>query len=174
MKKYIINNLLSVRVKLQSNFLSRTSRYDFLSKITRSDILILCFGLFLFTSCQQEPKGDPLRFKLGTFEAPEVKGRTSKSIIIRTDSLQIEKYTKYTEISTDSGVYVKEEKRIDTFSIKWKNNFFYTLRMKSPRNDLDKEPFFFQITKVTDNSYDFSLKIGYSKFKQDGTVYKVK
>ncbi|MFY0631258.1 MAG: hypothetical protein JXR05_12810 [Flavobacteriaceae bacterium] len=135
--------------------------------------LILCFG-FLFLSCRPEIKGDPNRFKIGTFESPEKKGIVSKSIITRIDSLQIEKYTKYAEISTDSGVFIRETKRIDTFYIKWKNNFFYTLKMKSPRNDLDKQPAFFQITKVTNDSYEFSLQIGYSKFKQTGTVYKIK
>jgi len=172
MKQYIINNLLSVRVKLQSNFLSRTCRYDFLSKITRSDILILCFGVLLFNSCQQEPKGDATRFQKGVFEIPAGKGY-SKTIVTRIDSLQIEEYTKYVEISTDSGSFQKEIKRIDTLYIKWKNSFFYTLRMKSPKTDLDKDPIFIQITKVTNDSYDFTAKIGYSKFKQNGTVYKV-
>ena len=173
MKKGIINNLLSVRVKLQRNFLSRTSRYDFLSKITRSDILILCFVVLLLNSCKSEPKGDASRFKIGTFEIPAGKGY-SKTTITRIDSLHIEEYTKYVEVSTDSGSYQKEEKRLDTLYITWKNSFFYTLRMKSPINDLDHDPIFVQITKVTNDSYDFSAKIGYSKFKQDGTVYKVK
>ena len=46
--------------------------------------------------------------------------------------------------------------------------------MKSPKTDLDKDPIFVQITKVTDSSYSFTAKIGYSNFKQKGTVYKVK
>lgn len=135
-------------------------------------VLILCCS-FLFLSCQSEPKGDAIRFQKGVFEIPAGKGY-SKTIITRVDSLQIEQYTKYIEISSDSGSYQKEEKRVDTLYIKWKNNFFYTLRMKSPKNDLDHDPIFVQITKITDDSYDFTAKIGYSKFKQNGTVYKVK
>ena len=134
--------------------------------------LILCVSL-LFLACKSEPKGDATRFKTGIFEIPAGKGY-SKTKITRIDSLHIEEYTKYIEVSTDSGSFQKEEKRIDTLFIKWKNSFFYTLRMKSPKNDLYHDPIFVQITKVTNDSYDFSAKIGYSKFKQDGTVYKVK
>ncbi|MBL4606151.1 MAG: hypothetical protein JKY02_10975 [Flavobacteriaceae bacterium] len=146
---------------------------NFLSKITRSNIFILCVGVLFFYACQPEPKGDATRIKKGVFEIAAGKGY-SKTTITRVDSLQIEEYTKYIEISSDSGSYRKEEKRIDTLYIKWKNNFFYTLRMKSPKNDLDNDPIFVQITKVTNNSYDFSAKIGFSKFKQNGTVLKVK
>ena len=46
--------------------------------------------------------------------------------------------------------------------------------MKSPKTDLDKELASFQITKIKENSYDFSMQLGYSKFKQEGTVYKIK
>lgn len=134
--------------------------------------LIICSSL-LFFACKSEPKGDATRFKKGVFEIPAGKGY-SKTIITRIDSLHIEEYTKYTEISTDSGSYQKEVRRIDTLYIKWKNNFFYTLRMKSPKNDLDNDPIFVQINKVTDDFYDFTATIGYSKFKQKGTVYKVK
>jgi hypothetical protein len=87
--------------------------------------------------------------------------------------LQTEKYIKYTEISTDSGSYVREEQKTDVYYIKWKNNFFYTLQMKDPKSDLDEDPIFVQITKVTKDSYDFSARIGYSNFKQTGTVTKI-
>lgn len=137
--------------------------------------LIFIFGLFfIMISCEPKFTGNPDRFKTGIFEAPAVEGQLSKTTIIRTDSLQIEKYTKYIEISTDSGVYIKEENRIDSFSIQWKNNFFYTCKMVSPKTDFDKNEFFYQITKVTDSTYDFSLKIGYSKYTQTGTVTKIK
>ena len=45
--------------------------------------------------------------------------------------------------------------------------------MKNLKTRLDKDPIFVRITKVTDSSYNFTVKIGYSKFKQKGTVYKV-
>lgn len=127
-----------------------------------------------FVACSTQIKGDPDRFKNGIFEVPGKAGIVSKTTIIRKDSLQIEKYIRYIEQSTDSGVFTKEIRKIDTFYIKWKNNFFYTSRMKSPNNKRDEEPMFFQITKVTDSSYNFSMKIGYSNFKQEGIVYKIK
>lgn len=125
-----------------------------------------------FWACKPEIKGDPERFKQGNFEIPAGTGY-SKTEIKRIDSLHIEKYVKYIEVSTDTGSYVKEVEKIDTLYIKWKNNFFYTLKMKSPKSESDKDEIFVQITKVTEDSYDFSAKVGYSNFKQTGTVYKV-
>ena len=46
--------------------------------------------------------------------------------------------------------------------------------MKSPKKQLDKDAIYVQITKITNDSYDFSAKIGFSKFLTDGTIYKVK
>lgn len=123
--------------------------------------------------CQSKTEGNPDRFKQGVFSIPAGEGY-SETIVKRVDSLQIEEYTKYISISSDSGVYEKPVKRVDTLYITWKNNFFYILKMKSPKTKLDKDPIFVQITKVTDSSYNFSAKIGYSKFKQEGIVYKVK
>ena len=138
----------------------------------RKVFLLLVVTLLVF-SCQTELKGDADRFKQGVFEIPAGKGY-SKTIVTRIDSLQIEEYTTYVEVSSDSGVYQKEIKKIDTLYIKWKNSFFYTLRMKSPKKEIDKDLIRVQITKVTDSSYNFSAKIGYSKFKTPGTIYKVK
>ena len=134
---------------------------------------IISITLILFAfSCNTKTEGKASRFRSGIFEIPEGKGY-SKTVITRIDSLQIEEYIKFTEISTDSGILRKETKRIDTLFIKWKNNFFYTLKMKSPKNDLDEDPIFVQITHIKDASYDFFAKIGFSEFKQKGTVYKV-
>ncbi|QOD62402.1 hypothetical protein H9I45_01640 [Polaribacter haliotis] len=124
------------------------------------------------SSCKSEIEDNSDKFKTGVFEIPAGDGY-GKTIITRIDSLQIEEYEKIVSISNDSTSGVKKTKHIDTLYIKWKNNFFYTLRMKSPKKEMDKDPIFVQITKVTDNSYDFTAKIGFSKFKQDGTVYKV-
>ena len=135
--------------------------------------VLFLFGLSFLLSCSSSKDNDVSRFKTGVFEIPAGKGY-SKTIIKRIDSLQIEEYTKFTEISTDSGVYKKESTIIDTLFIKWKNNFFYTLKMKSPKTDLDKDPIFVQINKITENSYDFTAKIGFSEFKQKGTFYKIK
>ena len=133
---------------------------------------ILIIVLFL-SSCNSKKTSNAERFKLGVFEIPAGKGY-SKTIVTRVDSLQIEEYVKYNEISTDSGVFKRENKIIDTLYIKWKNNFFYTLKMKSPKTELDKDPIFVQINKLSDSSYDFTAKIGFSEFKQKGTVYKIK
>ena len=53
-------------------------------------------------------------------------------MIIRTDSLQIEKY----------------EDRIDTLTITWKNNFNYTLKMMHPKTALDEDPIYVKITNL--------------------------
>ncbi|WP_245893505.1 hypothetical protein [Polaribacter butkevichii] len=137
-------------------------------------IFFALFSLLLFlTSCKSEMKDNSDRFKKGIFEIPAGEGY-SKTTIIRKDSLQIEEYEKIVSISNDSTTSEKRIKHIDTLYIKWKNNFFYSLKMKSPKKELDKDPIYVQITKVTDTSYSFTAKIGFSKFKQDGTVYKVK
>lgn len=128
----------------------------------------------LVISCREVPIiNNNNQFRTGYFEIPAGEGY-SKTLIKRIDSLQIEEYTKTVEISTDSSSYERTEKRIDTLYIKWKNNFSYTLEMKSPKTELDKDLIFVTITKVTDSSFNFTARIGYSKFKQKGTVYKVK
>ena len=127
----------------------------------------------VLTSCKSEINDNSDRFKKGVFEIPAGEGY-GKTIITRIDSLQIKEYEKVVSISNDSSSGVKRSKHIDTLYIKWKNNFFYTLKMKSPKKELDKDPIYVQIVKVTDDSYSFSAKIGFSKFKTDGTIYKVK
>ncbi|APG64249.1 hypothetical protein LPB136_02195 [Tenacibaculum todarodis] len=133
----------------------------------------LIIVLLLISSCAPEKNVDASRFKYGVFEIPAGDGY-GKTTIIRKDSLQIEQYIKKVSVSNDSTSFEKETKHIDTLYIKWKNSFFYTLKMKSPKSDLDKDPIFVQITKVTDTTYNFTAKIGFSNFKQDGTVFKVK
>ncbi|CAL2079607.1 conserved protein of unknown function [Tenacibaculum sp. 190524A02b] len=135
-------------------------------------IFLLASFIFI-VSCSPEKKGDPDRFKKGVFEFPSI-GNISKIKITRVDSLQIEEYTEKISTFKNSISTEKIIKHIDTFYIKWKNNFNYTCIMKNPRTNLDKDPIFVQITKVKDNSYDFSLRVGYSNFKQKGTVHKVK
>jgi hypothetical protein len=127
----------------------------------------------LLLGCQTKPEGDATRFQKGVFEIPAGESY-SKTIITRKDSIQIEEYSKLIDISKDGVVTKKRIQRKDTLYITWKNNFFYTLRMKSPKKDIDHDPIFVQITKVTDSSYNFSAKIGFSEFKQKGTVYKIK
>jgi hypothetical protein len=134
--------------------------------------LFSCLFLTILISCSSE-KGDPDRFRKGVFEVPAGKGY-SKTTITRIDSIQIEEYDKIISISNDSVSGEKRIKQIDTLYIKWENNFFYSLKMKTPKKQLDKDAIYVQITKITDDSYDFSAKIGFNKFLTDGTVYKVK
>lgn len=140
-------------------------------KISLYSLLFILTSTFF--SCKPEFKGDADRFKKGVFEIPAGEGY-GKTTIIRKDSVQIESYEKITEVTSENGIIEKKEAHIDTLFITWKNNFFYTLRMKSPKTELDKDPIFVQITEVKDSSYSFTAKIGYSDFKQDGTFYKVK
>lgn len=117
--------------------------------------LILC--IFSFSACKSEFKDNSDRFKVGVFEIPAGKDFV-KETIIRKDTIQISKYGD----------------NIDTLSIKWKNNFFYTLKYINPKNSLQKDPMFVQINKLKEDSYDFTVKIGFSKFSKKGTIYKVK
>ena len=77
-------------------------------------------------------------------------------MIIRTDSLQIEKY----------------EDRIDTLTITWKNNFNYTLKMMHPKTALDEDPIYVKITNLKKDSYEFEAVIGHSNFVQKGEIIK--
>jgi hypothetical protein len=136
--------------------------------------LFILSVITVFLSCKEVKIVDNNnQFKKGEFEIPAGDGY-GKTTITRIDSLQIEKYTKSVSISTDSIVKDRVESHIDTLYIEWKNNFSYILRMKSPKTSLDKDQIFVKINKVTDSSYSFVARIGYSKFKQTGTVYKVK
>ena len=109
--------------------------------------------LIIFISCKTEEQ-NPDRFKIGTFEIPEGKGY-SKTIIIRKDSLQIEKY----------------EDRIDTLQITWANNFKYTLKMLNPKTAIDEEPIHVKITGIKKDSYEFEAVIGHSNFVQKGKLF---
>ena len=119
----------------------------------RKIVLIFVLSIVVL-SCKNEEM-NPDRFKTGTFEIPEGKGY-EKTIIIRQDSLQIEKY----------------EDRIDSLSIFWKNNFNYTLKMLHPKTAIDEDPIYVKITNLNKNSYDFEAVIGHSNFIQKGTIFK--
>jgi hypothetical protein len=117
----------------------------------------LILSVLIFSSCKSEFEDNSDRFKVGVFEIPAGKDFV-KETIIRKDSIQISKHGNH----------------IDTLSIKWKNNFFYTLKYINPKNDLEKDPMFIQINKINKDSYDFTVKIGFSKFAKKGTIYKTK
>ena len=117
--------------------------------------IVLIIAVFtLVLSCKKEPLS-PDRFKSGTFEIPEGKGY-EKTVIIRQDSIQIEKY----------------ENRTDTLSITWKNNFNYTLKMLNPKTAIDEDPIHVKITNLEKDSYEFEAVIGHSNFVQKGKLIK--
>lgn len=136
-------------------------------------IILTFFVITSIISCTIETKGNADRFKYGTFEIPAI-NNYSKTTIVRKDSLQLEYYSKKVTVSTDSTVVEQEIKKVDSLYIKWKNNFAYQLQIINPKTDLEKETIFVQITKVQDSSYEFSARVGYSKFKQKGTLYIAK
>ena len=119
--------------------------------------IYIILGILTLASCKSEFEDNSDRFKVGVFEIPAGKGFV-KETLIRKDSIQISKHGSH----------------IDTLSIKWKNNFFYTLKYINPKTTLQKDPMFVQINKIHKESYDFTVKIGFSKFKKKATIYKVK
>lgn len=120
-------------------------------------LVLSLIAIFMMTSCNQKMENNADRFKTGVFEIPAGEDFV-KETIIRKDSIQISKYGN----------------QVDTLSIEWKNNFFYTLKYINPKNDLQKDPMYIQINEVREDSYDFTVKIGFSKFSKKGTIYKIK
>ena len=128
-------------------------------RIKNSKLFSFCVAIAVFSvfySCKSEFADNSDRFKEGVFEIP-AGDNFVKETIIRKDTIQISKYGN----------------NVDTLSIKWKNNFFYTLKYINPKNELQKDPMYIQINKLYDDKYDFTVKIGFSKFSQKGTVYKI-
>ena len=117
--------------------------------------IALIIGFFTVIVACKNDELNPDRFRTGTFEIPAGKGY-EKTIIIRQDSLQIEKY----------------ESRIDSLSINWTNNFNYTLRMLHPKTAIDEDPIHVKITNLKKYSYDFEAVIGHSNYIQKGTIFK--
>ena len=118
-------------------------------------IALLLVVFLSFYACSNDGL-DPDRFKYGTFEIPEGEGY-KKTIIIRRDSIQIEKYVD----------------RIDTLSIKWESSFKYSLKMIHPKTAIDEDPIHVKITNLKKNSYEFEAVIGHSNFVQKGTLIKI-
>jgi hypothetical protein len=121
-------------------------------------IIFILFVSTVIISCKEAVIVDGNnKFKTGVFEIPAGKNFV-KETLIRKDSIQISKH----------------DGHVDTLSIKWKNNFFYTLKYINPKNDLQKDPMFIQINKVYKDSYDFTVRIGFSNFTTKGTIHKLK
>lgn len=127
---------------------------------------ILLIALIAFATACKEEQLAPQDFREGEFyiEKTDNYGRTD---VIRIDSLQIETYRNEKE----NG---RVENITDTLYIKWKDNFNYTLEMKSPITELDKEIIKVRINKFEGRAYEFSAIIGYSNYEQKGVLRKKK
>ena len=140
-----------------SNKKQETRLWKYEKAVSFISCFLILFSLLFYSSCKSEFKDNSDRFKVGVFEIPAGKGFV-KETIIRKDSIQISKH----------GT------QVDTLSIMWKNNFFYTLKYINPKTALQKDPMYIQINKIEADSYDFTVKIGFSKFTKKATIYKVK
>jgi hypothetical protein len=95
-------------------------------------------------------------FKQGKFKTVLEDNKT-ESFAIRNDSIQIEDF---------NG-------KMDTFNIKWLDQFEYVLTKRVPKTLLDSTPFYVKITSVKENSYSFNAYYKGSNFKQKGTAFKL-
>ena len=118
-------------------------------------LALLLFGLLI--SCQQKAQTNVNSFKNGKFKTV-LEDSETVSYAVRNDSLQIE----------------TTNKKIDTFKIKWINNFEYVLVKKNPKDLLDSLPFHVKITSVNKDGYDFIAHYKRSNFKQKGKAIQLK
>lgn len=117
---------------------------------------IIALLLIIFSACKNEPNLTPKQLKTGTFET-FIDDSDITSIAIRNGSIQIETFNK----------------KKDTFSIKWKSLFEYSLFKTNPKNGLDSTEFIVKITGIHKNSYTFRAHYKGSNFKQNGEAVKV-
>ena len=115
-------------------------------------ILIFCF----FISCDQGKRLRVDDLKSGRYKTV-LEDEQTESYATRNDSIQIEEY----------------QGSVDTFDIKWIDQFEYVLTKSRPKTLLDSTPFHVKITSIKKNGYEFSAYYKGSKFKQKGTAYKL-
>ena len=114
------------------------------------------FFLVFIISCNNPNNLKPRQLRIGTFKTIINEGNY-ESFATRNDSIQIETFNN----------------KKDTFYIKWKSNFQYSLLKKNPKNDLDKKEFIVKINGVKKNSYTFTAYFKDSNFKQKGKATKI-
>jgi len=119
--------------------------------------LLLFFLFGSLVSCQKGTQTNVNSFKNGQFKTILEDGKTVSNAT-RNDSLQIE--------TTNN--------KVDTFKIKWINNFEYVLVKKNPKDLLDSLPFHVKITSVNKDGYDFIAHYKQSNFKQKGKAIQLK
>ncbi len=116
-------------------------------------IVILFFSII---ACDSTPNITPKQLRTGTFKT-FLDGSSISSIAKRNNDIQIETYNQ----------------KQDTFKIRWKSNFEYTLINKNPKTDLDKMEFIVKITGIHKNTYTFRAHYKGSNYKQTGKVIKI-
>jgi hypothetical protein len=117
---------------------------------------ILVIILIIFFACDNESNLTPEQLKTGTFKT-YIDDSELTSVATRNKTFQIETFNQ-----------IK-----DTFLIKWKSNFEYSLFKKNPKNNLDSTEFIVKITGIHKNSYTFRAYYKGSNFKQKGKAIKL-
>ena len=114
--------------------------------------------LLSLTSCYNQER-NCTDFKTGKFTSEtEIEGKKYTSAFERNDSIQIE----------------RNEKKIDTFKVRWTNDCEYIIQNTNPKNREEKKPVQMKILTTDSDSYTFEYSfVGDSK-KQRGTVTKMK
>ncbi len=112
------------------------------------------FLLVTVLACNDDKKLTIQELKEGTFA---IEGEPDV-VIVRKDTLQIEKY--------------KNDVEIDSFSIKWLNDSIYTLKAIRPKTIIDTDIITYKIKKIDKNGYTFESVIGKSNYIQKGRIYK--
>jgi len=117
-------------------------------------IIVIIF--IIFYACNNESNLTPEQLKIGTFKT-YINDSDLTSVATRNENFQIETFNQ----------------KKDTFLIKWKSNFEYSLFKKNPKNNLDSTEFIVKITGIHKNSYTFRAYYKGSNFKQKGKAVKL-
>lgn len=115
------------------------------------------FLLLFLISCDSKSNLTPEEIRTGTFKT-FLDDSDINSIATRNDSIQIETFNQ----------------KKDTFRIKWKSNFEYSLFKKNPQTAIDSSEFVIKITGISKNSYTFRAYYKGSNFKQTGKAIRQK
>jgi|TARA_B100000809_G_scaffold35204_2_gene30979 hypothetical protein len=121
------------------------------------NIGIIFFFVLIVCACKTDKQSKSFSFETGSFKT-YLKDKKDSSTFYRTKNLQIETY----------------KNNIDTFTIKWKNKFEFSLKKTNPKSKLDSTSFVVKIKKIKNNSYEFEAGYVNNNFKQTGTTIKLK
>jgi uncharacterized protein YdhG (YjbR/CyaY superfamily) len=116
----------------------------------------LIFFIILLSACEKGTLLTPKQIKIGHFKTT-INNTDYTSEAFRDEHFQIEIF----------------ENKKDTFAIKWKNNFEYSLLKLHPKNNLDSTEFIIKITGIHKNYYTFRAHFKGSEYKQEGKAIKL-